>query len=179
VELTHRNTRRYGGYLVHMGIVLIFVGVTGSSYNKNQTVEAKIGDGFALGRYRLQVKDIREGENDNYVWNSAAVEVTSGGKYLTTLEPERRMYKASRTGTSEVALRVRPHEDLYLNFAGMNGDKAVIQAYVFPLVSWIWIGSVTLVFGTLIALVPSKVKREYARTEVVGYTKKHVTVEQQ
>ena len=178
VELTHRNTRRYGGYLVHMGIVLIFVGVTGSSYNKNQTVEAKMGDGFDLGRYHLQVKDIREGENDNYVWNNAAVEVTSGGKYLATLEPERRMYKASRTGTSEVALRVRPHEDLYLNFAGMNGDKAVIQAYVFPLVSWIWIGALTLVFGTLIALVPSKVKREYARTEVVGYTKKHVTVEQ-
>jgi len=77
----------------------------------------------------------------------------------------------------EVALRTRLNEDLYLNFAGMNGDRAVIQSYIFPLVSWIWIGALTLVFGTLVALVPSKVKREYARTQVVGITRKHATVE--
>ena len=63
------------------------------------------------------------------------------------------------------------------NFAGMNDDRAVIQSYVFPLISWIWIGAIVLVFGTLVALVPSKVKREYARTEVVGVTRKHVAVE--
>ena len=63
---------------------------------------------------------------------------------------------------------MRLNEDLYLNFAGMNGDRAVIQSYVFPLVAWIWMGALTLIFGTLVALVPSKVKREYARTQVVG-----------
>jgi cytochrome c-type biogenesis protein CcmF len=72
---------------------------------------------------------------------------------------------------------MRLNEDLYLNFAGMNGEHAVIQSYVFPLVSWIWVGALTLIFGTLVALVPSKVKREYARTQVVGITRKHATVE--
>jgi cytochrome c-type biogenesis protein CcmF len=52
----------------------------------------------------------------------------------------------------------------------------VIQAYVFPLVSWIWVGTLVLIGGTLVCLVPSKVKMQYARTEVVGYTRKDATV---
>jgi cytochrome c-type biogenesis protein CcmF len=71
------------------------------------------------------------------------------------------------------------NEDLYLNFGGMSDDnlRAVIQAYVFPLVSWIWIGALVVLGGTLICLVPSKVKMQYARTQVVGTIKKHATVE--
>ena len=108
---------------------------------------------------------------------NASVTVTRNGEFLKVLKPESRIYTASRQPTHEVALRTRLNEDLYLNFAGMNGDRAVIQSYIFPLVSWIWIGALTLVFGTLVALVPSKVKREYARTQVVGITRKHATVE--
>lgn len=177
VELTHRNTRRYGGYLVHMGIVLMFVGFTGAAFNKNRVDELKQGDQVQLGAYQLTVTGVHEGENDNYLWQNASVEVKRGSTVLGTLEPESRMYKASRQQTHEVAVRERLHEDLYLNFAGVNGDRAIIQSYVFPLVSWIWIGALTLIFGTLVALVPSKVKREYARTQVVGITRKHATVE--
>ena len=70
-------------------------------------------------------------------------------------------------------------EDVYLNFAGMSnkGDKVVLQAYVFPLVSCIWSGYWILLFGTLICLVPSKQRLLYARTEVVKVTEKHVKVE--
>jgi cytochrome c-type biogenesis protein CcmF len=76
-------------------------------------------------------------------------------------------------------VRKRINEDLYLNFGGMSDDnkRAVIQAYIFPLVSWIWIGTLVLIGGTLICLVPSKVKMQYARTQVVGYTSKNVPVE--
>ncbi len=99
--------------------------------------------------------------------------------FLGTLEPEKRFYTASKQGTSEVGLRARLNEDLYLNFGGMSDDqqRAVMQAYVFPLVSWIWIGGLVLIGGTLICLVPSKVRMQYARTQVVGVTRKHVTVE--
>ena len=102
----------------------------------------------------------------------------SGGDALGTLEPEKRFYKASRQGTSEVGVRPRLNEDLYLNFGGMSddGERAVIQAYVFPLVSWIWIGGLVLIGGTLVCLVPSKIKMQYARTEVVGITRKYVEV---
>ena len=177
VELTHRNTRRYGGYVVHMGIVLMFIGFTGAAFNKNRVDELKPGDSVRLGSYQLTVKDTHEGENENYLWQNASVEVTRNGSNLGILTPESRVYKASRQPTHEVALRPRLNEDLYLNFAGMNGKHVILQSYVFPLVSWIWIGALTLIFGTLIALVPSKIKREYARTQVVGITRKHATVE--
>jgi cytochrome c-type biogenesis protein CcmF len=179
VELTYRNTRRYGGYIVHMGIVLMFIGFTGAAFNKERTVEVAPGSSFDIGHYNLKVADLQDGENDNYVWSKMAVDVYKGGEKLTTLNPEKRFYKASRSQVSEVAIRRRLNEDVYVNYAGVSNDskRAVIQAYVNPLVSWVWMGYWVLLAGTLICLVPSKVKLAYARTQVVGITKKHVTVE--
>ncbi|HXB73764.1 MAG TPA: heme lyase CcmF/NrfE family subunit [Candidatus Acidoferrales bacterium] len=178
VELTHRNTRRYGGYLVHMGIVLMFIGFTGHAFNQAEVKELNKGDTMKVGVYTLRMTDLLQGENENYAWHRANMEVTKNGQVLGTLEPEKRFYKASRQGTSEVGIRQRPNEDLYLNFGGMSDDnlRAVIQAYVFPLVSWIWIGGLVLIGGTFVCLVPSKVKMQYARTEVVGYATQHATV---
>ena len=179
VELTHRNTPRYGGYTVHMGIVLMFVGFAGAAFNKQATVEVAIGDSFPLGRYELKVREIRQGANPNYTWDHAVIDVSSGGKALATLEPERRLYMSSSQNTSEVAIRRRLNEDLYLNFAGMSQDnaKAVIQAYVFPLVSWIWLGFWVLVGGTLICLVPSKSRVKQARPGVKGAAVEYAKVE--
>ena len=177
VELTHRNTRRYGGYVVHMGVVFMFIGFAGSAFNKDATNEVNVGDKFTLGHYELHVKEIREGQTENYSWQSAAVAAYKDGNYLGELNPEQRLYGGRNPQpTHEVAIRRRLNEDLYLNFAGMNEGRAVIQAFVNPLVSWIWIGFWVLFFGTLICLVPSKVKLQYARTEVVGITQKHAPV---
>jgi cytochrome c-type biogenesis protein CcmF len=158
VELARRNTRRYGGYTVHMGVVLMFVGFAGSAFNRDKTVEVKIGDSFSLGRYELKVSQLREGDGSNFSWNRAVIDVSVNGNRIAAMEPERRFYVSSQQGTSEVAIRRRLHEDLYLNFAGMtdDGSKAVIQAYVFPLVSWIWAGFCVYLTGTLICLVPKK-----------------------
>jgi cytochrome c-type biogenesis protein CcmF len=160
-----------------MGIVLMFVGWTGTAFDKNITVDTKVGESFSIGSYRMKVADINKGDNPNYSWESAILQVTKNGSDLGTLEPERRFYKASQQPLGHVALRQRLNEDLYINFASIQGDKAVLQAYVFPLVSWIWIGALVLVFGTLVALVPSKVARQYPRTEVVGIAARTVPVE--
>src|SRR5262249_44551450 len=71
---------------------------------------------------------------------------------------------------SMIGIRRRLEEDLYINFSGLSPDntKAIFQMYVFPLVSWIWIGYWVLLFGTIICLIPGKVRLQYARTEVVG-----------
>ena len=169
-ELTHRNTRRYGGYLVHMGIVVMFLGFTGAAFNKDVIVEAALGKSFNIGRYELKVTDLKDGENENFAWMKANVDVMVNGQKIDTLEPERRIYKASRQPASNVAIRRRLNEDLFLNFAAMatQGQGAVIQAYVFPLVTWIWIGFGVVFFGSLICLIPSKVRYSYARTEVLG-----------
>jgi cytochrome c-type biogenesis protein CcmF len=188
VELTHRNTRRYGGYLVHMGIVLMFIGFTGHAFNQAETKELNIGDSMQVGAYQLKMTDLKQGdfpadpkpgESPLYQWHRATMDVYKGGNLLGQLEPEKRFYLASRQGTSEVGVRVRPNEDLYLNFGGMSDDnqRAVIQAYVFPLVSWIWIGGLVLIGGTFVCLVPSKIKMQYARTEVVGMVTSHATLQ--
>ena len=180
VELTHRNTRRYGGYLVHMGIVLMFVGYSGAAFNQDTTKEVSPGNSFNLGHYTLRIADTQQGENGNYVWSKLIVEVSRGSRSLGTMEPERRFYKSSQQPTSEVAIRRRLNEDLYLNFAGpstSDSRRSVIQAYVFPLVSWIWIGFWVLLTGTIVCLIPSKVRLSYAKTQIVGVTRKHAVAE--
>jgi len=179
ITLTHRNTRRYGGYLVHMGIVFMFIGYTGAAFNQDVTKEVPPGGNFEIGKYNVRVANVESGENDTYAWQRLAADVSRGGTSLGTLYPERRLYKASQQPTSEVSIRRRLNEDFYINFAGLSADnkRAVIQAYVFPLVSWIWIGFWVLAFGTIVCLIPNKVRLSYARTQVVGVAEKHAAVE--
>ncbi len=179
IELTHRNTRRYGGYLVHMGIVFMFIGYTGAAFDLDVTKEVAPGGSFQLGHYSIHVANIEQGENDTYAWQRLGADISRNGSALGTLYPERRLYKASQQPTSEVSIRRRLNEDFYINFAGLSADnrRAVIQAYVFPLVSWIWIGFWVLAFGTIVCLIPNKVRLSYARTQVVGVAEKHATVE--
>ncbi|HNY42603.1 MAG TPA: cytochrome c-type biogenesis CcmF C-terminal domain-containing protein, partial [Bryobacteraceae bacterium] len=161
IELTHRNTRRYGGYLVHMGIVIMFVGFSGSAFNKDTTREVKVGDRFTMGGYEFHVDKITDGDNPNYTWQRAEVGVYKNGSLLQVLKPERRVFLVTEQPTSEVSIRRRLNEDVYLNFAGMSQTEentAVIQAYIFPLVSWIWLGFGVLMFGTAVCLVPSKAR---------------------
>jgi cytochrome c-type biogenesis protein CcmF len=176
VELTHRNTRRYGGYLVHVGIVLMFIGFTGKAFDKDTTQEVAPGSNLQIGRYTLHVASFDQGQNENYQFGKLNIDVSKDGDDLGRIEPEHRLYRASKSATSEVAIRRRLNDDLYVNFAGTSpdGQKVIIQAYVFPLVSWIWIGYWVVLAGTLICLVPNKQKLIYPKTEVVGIAKKHV-----
>jgi cytochrome c-type biogenesis protein CcmF len=176
IELTHRNTRRYGGYLVHMGIVLMFIGWSGHPFNQTAIGEVDKGDTMRVGSYLLKVADLTQGETSDYQWDTAILEVSKNGKSLGILEPTRRFYKIAQQGTAEVALRTRLNEDLYINYAARVGEKATLQAYVFPLVTWIWVGVVVLIGGTFVCLVPSKVARSYPRTEVVGIAKTNAPV---
>jgi len=179
VELTHRNTPRYGGYLVHMGIVLMFIGFTGKAFDKDTTVEVTPGTVVKLGSYDLHTYPVESAQNSNYESISLPIEVYKNGQDVATLVPEHRLYLASKQPTSEVAIRRRLNEDLYLNFAGMSADnqRAVLQAYVFPLVSWIWIGYWVVLIGTLICLTPAKTRMVWPRTQVVGIAGKHEKVE--
>jgi cytochrome c-type biogenesis protein CcmF len=178
-ELTWRNTRRYGGYLVHLGIVAIFVGFTGSAFNLHETRNLALGEKVHFGNFEMKLASVNDNANENYEYSHAAIQVFRDGKELGLLEPEIRLYKASQSQNSIVAIRRGLKEDLYINYAGVmpDGRKATFQFYQFPLVSWIWLGFWIVFFGTLICLVPSKVRYQYARTEVVGLASKPATVE--
>ncbi len=170
-ELTWRNTRRYGGYLVHMGVVFMFIGFTGSAFNLHETRNLGLQETVRFGRYQIKLLNVNDGETPDYQFSHASLSVAQNGREVAQLEPEVRLYKSSQQQSSIIGIRRRLNEDLYLNYSGVTPDskKAIFQMYVFPLVSWIWIGYWVLLFGTLICLVPGKVRLHYARTEVVGF----------
>jgi cytochrome c-type biogenesis protein CcmF len=156
----------------------MFIGFTGKAFDQQMTVEIQRDDVVSLGKYQLKLTDIQQGRNDNYRWQKITVDATKNGEHVATLEPEKRLYLAKNEPASEVAIRRRPNEDLYINFAGLSDDgtKVVIQAYVFPLVSWIWVGYWVVLSGTIICLIPSKSRLVYPRTEIVGIAGKHAKV---
>ena len=158
VTLTRRNTRRYGGYIVHFGIVLMFVGFTGTAFNTDKEQEMLVGDLMEVGPYTLRLRELRTADNPNYQAQHAVLELYRGEKSLGLLQPERRFYKASRQPTTEVAIRPRLNEDLYLVFSGMAEDNqhVVLSAHRNPLVNWVWLGGFVVVLGTLICLLPSR-----------------------
>jgi len=178
IELTHRNTRRYGGYIVHVGVVIIFIGFTGKAFDQKTTVEIQKGDVVTLGHYQLRLIDVQQGQNENYRWQKIIVDASKNGEHIATMTPEKRLYLAKKEPASQVDIRRRPSEDLYINFAGLSDDggKVVMEAYVFPLVSWIWMGYWVTLAGTIACLIPSKSRLIYPRMEVVGMAGKHVKV---
>ena len=158
IELTRRNTRRYGGYVIHFGVALLFIGFVGNALTAHKQAEVVAGDEITLRNYRFVVQGIEQQENDNYVSHRARLDVYDGEKLFATMYPERRFYKASQQPTTEVAIRPRLNEDIYVVFAGLAEDsgRAVMQIYINPLVNWVWIGGFVMLLGTLIALLPSR-----------------------
>ncbi|MFQ5663843.1 MAG: heme lyase CcmF/NrfE family subunit [Terriglobia bacterium] len=161
VELTRRNTRRYGGYIIHFGVALLFIGFVGNAFSADQQAEMQPGDDFSVGRYRFLLRDLESHDQPNYRSSRARIDVFYNDKFFTTMRPERRFYKASQQPTTEVEIRPRLNEDVYLVFAGLTEDEqhAVIHAYINPLVSWVWIGGFVMVLGTVIALIPSRIPK--------------------
>jgi len=178
-ELTWRNTRRYGGYLVHIGIVLMFIGFTGSAFNRHETRNLGLGQTLRFGRYDLKLLSVNDSETPDYQFSHAVIGVGRDGQEIDQLNPEIRLYKNSQQQSSIIGVRRRLNEDLYINYSGVLPDnsKAIFQMYIFPLVSWIWIGYFVLLFGTIVCLIPGKVRLQYARTEVIGIATTPATVE--
>jgi cytochrome c-type biogenesis protein CcmF len=123
-ELTWRNTRRYGGYLVHMGIVIMFIGFTGHAFDQHETKNLGIGQAVRFGHYDLKLLSVNDGETANYQFSHAAVEVSRNGKVIDQVDPEVRLYKSSQQQSSMVGIRRRLNEDLYINFSGVLPDNS-------------------------------------------------------
>ncbi len=157
VQLTRRNTRRYGGYIVHFGVILIMIGFAGAAFNQDVERELANGDRMSIGPYTLSCRSYTEDDNPNYRSRWAIIDVSKNGRPLTTMFPEQRFYYASEQTSTIVANRSTIKEDLYLVFSGVNDDTGhpIIKAHLNPLVAWIWIGILVVVGGTGVALLPN------------------------
>ncbi len=155
--LIRRNTRRYGGYLVHIGVVIVVIGLAGAAFNKNTEKELALHDSMSVGPYTLQCVGFTQDSNANYDSDYALLDVYRNGKKQFQMAPEKRVYLVSRQPQTMVAIHSVPSWDLYVVFEGTNPDtgQPIIKAFLNPLVSWIWGGVVLIVLGTFVALVPS------------------------
>ncbi len=158
-NLTLKNKRRYGGYIVHFGVVLIFVGLTGNAFNREVSQTMSVGDQLKIGDYTLKLTDYKESDSPNYISGTTFLEAYKNGKLLKTMKPEKRFYKAGdQQSTTEVSMYSTPKEDLYTVYIGPGNDgrSFEIKAHVNPLVWWVWFGSAVLVFGTIVTLLPDR-----------------------
>src|SRR5246500_661786 len=155
--LIQRNTRRYGGYIVHFGVVVIFIGLAGSAFNRSTEQEMNFRQSMQVGPYTLVCQDYTQDTNPNYDSEYALLDVYRNGKKVTQLAPEKRFYVASQQVSTMVANHSTLAWDLYVIYAGQNPDtnRPIIKVFLNPLVAWIWIGVVIVILGTLVALVPN------------------------
>lgn len=169
--LTRRNTRRYGGYIVHFGVVMTMIGFAGAAFYQNTEQELGFGEKMNIGGYTLVCKSYTQDDKPNYSSEWAILDIYKGGKQVATMYPEQRFYKASGQPATMVANRSTVMEDLYLVYTGKNPDngKPIIKAHLNPLVWWIWSGAHFILVGTIVALCPNmQAAKKKVRDEVTA-----------
>ncbi len=164
-NLVRRHKTRYGGYLVHLGVVIVAFAITASMAHKNEK-EFSLGQGesFSIGRFTLSLDSLTEVQQSNYTALRALVSLREQGaeKVLKVLHPELRIYAKNRETTTEVALRVGMREDVYLVLAGIDdsGTRGAFKVFINPLQVWLWFGAMVMLAGTVVVLLPEVFARQ-------------------
>jgi cytochrome c-type biogenesis protein CcmF len=163
LHLCRRNTRRYGGYIVHFGVAIVIIGILGTPFNREAEKEMGFGDRMTIGPYTLLCQSYTQEDNPNYSNEWAIINVFKGDQQITTMYPERRLYKAS--SQPQTLPRIYPTlkedlflvNDLYVVYEGRNDTtgRPIIKAHLNPMVPWIWLGWLIMVCGTVTALIPN------------------------
>ena len=162
LRLLNSNRRRYGAQVVHLGMVMIAVGIVGSSLFKHQgDWQLALGDSASFVGETLTYDEFRHIKRDNYVAYQASVTWRQADGQEILLRPERRYYGGEPATPNapfrtEIAIDSNLRRDLYLALADTQPDGSVItlRAFVNPLVDWIWIGGIVMVLGVFICLLP-------------------------
>ena len=165
-NLIGRNRRRYGGYLVHAGVVLMGVGVIGTHVYQLETQQAlAVGQSLSIGDYQVTFRRLElvpSGQADKKII-SARVDVSQGGKPLATMRPFQEQYTNGERMTPP-ALLGSMKEDLYVLLGGFesDGSLATFKVFINPLVNWLWLGGIVFILGTLVAAWPSATEERRA-----------------
>lgn len=154
-RLVGRNRRRYGGYIVHLGVLLAFIGISGSFFDEETQLSLKPGESAEFAGYQLQLKSIEAYHQPNYESQAAIFDVTrSDGKSLL-MWPEKRQYLDQRGETAtEVAIWSTLFHDLYLIFLSEDEvtGAGIFRFHLNPLVMWVWIGCIVMVLGVTVSI---------------------------
>ncbi len=165
LRLISRNRSRYGGYIVHIGVILIVIGITASSAFVSQK-EATLmpGESMNVGRYTLKFDGIKQYTDNAKDITAASLFLYNSGNKLDVLVSKKILYKYEGNreidNQTEISLRSTFRDDLYVIFTNFDGNgTASFRVLINPMVSWIWAGGVVLVVGALVIMWPSAMER--------------------
>ena len=172
-NLFRKNQRRYGGYVVHIGVVFLFIGFAGAAFDEERLENLRVGESLTHGAYRLEYRTARALEAQHYGGAEARLALfkTRGAdeRALATLRPERRMYWLEEQPVSIPAIYSTWLEDVYVVLTAVEADgSATFKLYKNPLVNWIWLGGLTFVLGTLLVMWPNKASEVAVRERTAG-----------
>jgi cytochrome c-type biogenesis protein CcmF len=182
IRLIDRNRRRYGGYLVHVGVLIYFVAFAGMAFKREREATLKPGESVEMGSpfghtYQFTHLGISQYESLNRIVSAATVQVTKDGKAAGLMTSEKRQHvdsfnRPTFEPSTEVGIRSNLQEDLYIVFAGsVDGtEEAVYRFNINPLVWWVWFGGLVLALGGVVTMWPGGGPRSLAPRRVqAGY----------
>ncbi|TMA13789.1 MAG: heme lyase CcmF/NrfE family subunit [Deltaproteobacteria bacterium] len=156
--LVRRNQRRYGGLVVHLGIVLIALGIAGSmSYSIERQATLEVGQSLAIGPYKVRFEGLRGLQQPTHFRVEATFRVFNNGDESRLYSPALKFFPNQQAPVGRAEFQSTLADDLYIilsGFSEVGKNQATLKALVRPLVAWIWIGGVVIVFGTIIAIWP-------------------------
>jgi cytochrome c-type biogenesis protein CcmF len=159
--LIDRNRHRYGGYTIHLGVVLMAIGIIGTNFFQQQTQgQLKQGEQLVLGQYMVTYKTLTDQmvDADKEV-TSATLAVYKNGQYVGDLHPSREFYLSSGEPVTIPGVRNSVEDDLYIILASweqISAGSATFKIYLNPLINWLWAGGLVFILGTLVAAWPSR-----------------------
>jgi cytochrome c-type biogenesis protein CcmF len=165
-RLVGRNRRRYGGYLVHAGILIYFVAFAGMAFKREQEATLRPGDAVEMRSpfghsYRFTHVGVSQYEALNRIVSAATIEVAKNGRRAGLMTSEKRQHvdsfkRPTFEPSTEVGIRSNLQEDLYIVYAGSveGTEEAVYRFNINPLVWWVWFGGLVLTFGGMVTLWP-------------------------
>jgi cytochrome c-type biogenesis protein CcmF len=155
-RMVNRNKRRYGGFIVHVGIVLIFVGITGNAFKVETQATVKEGESFDIKQYTLRYDSLSRYPTANKEVVAASLSMFNTGSRIAVLNPEKNFHRGHDQPATEVAIHSTLKEDIYVVLAGYEKDTATFKVLVTPLVIWVWIGGAVMALGTVFAMLPDQ-----------------------
>ena len=158
-NLVIKNKRRYGGHIVHFGVVLIFMAFAGSAFNVEKQVSLKKGDSFKIKNYTLRFDGLSKYPTASKQKVVATLTVLNDEHQVGIVSPEKSLYRGQNQPTTDVAIHTNFKEDLYVILAGHDKDLATFKVLVNPLVVWLWIGGGIMVLGTIVIVLPDRRKK--------------------
>jgi cytochrome c-type biogenesis protein CcmF len=158
--LLRKNQQRYGGYIVHLGAVLILMGATGSVLNEEKLENVRPGDDITIHDYRLRYLTAEAIPAQHYGGAVARLALYRGEQPLAVMAPEKRVYWMEQQPSSIPSVYSTLREDLYVILTAIESDgSATLKIYRNPLVNWIWIGALVFIAGTLAVMWPHRLER--------------------